>query len=227
MKESIKALEQRLDYQFKDTQLITQALTHKSYKKTNNNERLEFLGDAVLDLIVGEYLYMKFPSKSEGELSRLRASLVNDKSFKNLALELDLGNHILISAAEENNKGRDKDSLLSNTFEAIIGAIYLDNGIKSATKAAITLLEKVYPKIDMQTLFKDYKTLLQEFTQANFGTIPEYTLVRSSGPDHNKEFEMAVLLRGKELAIACATTKKEAEQKAAKKAFKILEKDTH
>jgi ribonuclease-3 len=227
MKESIKKLEQRLGYQFKDTQLITQALTHKSYKKTKNNERLEFLGDAVLDLIVGEYLYMKFPAKSEGELSKLRASLVNDKSFKNLALELELGNHILISTAEENNQGRDKDSLLSNAFEAVIGAIYLDDGIESARKTAVSILEKVYPKIDMQTLFKDYKTLLQEFTQARFGVTPEYTLVRSSGPDHKKEFEMAVLLKGKTIAKARGNTKKEAEQNAANKAFKILEKDKH
>ncbi|MDR2099349.1 MAG: ribonuclease III [Campylobacteraceae bacterium] len=227
MRESIEKLEQRLGYKFKDEQLITQALTHKSCKKTKNNERLEFLGDAVLDLIVGEYLYMKFPVKSEGELSKLRASLVNDKSFKNIALELELGNYIIISAAEENNNGRDKESLLSNTFEAIIGAIYLDGGLENAKEAAVTLLEKVYPKIDMQTLFKDYKTLLQEFTQAHCGAIPEYTLIRSFGPDHKKEFEMAVLLKGKSLAKAHGNTKKEAEQSAAKKAFNILNKETH
>jgi ribonuclease-3 len=225
MKESIEKLEQSLDYRFINEELITQALTHKSYKKNKNNERLEFLGDAVLDLVIGEYLYMKFPAKSEGELSKLRASLVSDKSFKKLALELDVGRHILISTAEENNKGRDKDSLLSNAFEAIVGAIYLDGGIESAKKAVIPLFEKIYPKIDMQTLFKDYKTLLQEFTQANFGAIPEYDLVCSSGPDHNKEFEMAVLLKGKKLAKANASTKKEAEQKAAKKAIGILEKE--
>ncbi|MDR2790269.1 MAG: ribonuclease III [Campylobacteraceae bacterium] len=223
MREDIKRLEERLCYQFKDMQLVIQALTHKSYKKTKNNERLEFLGDAVLDLIVGEYLYMKFPSKSEGELSKLRASLVSDKSFKNLALELNLGEYLLISAAEENNYGRNKESLLSNAFEAVTGAIYLDGGLENARKAAVALFEKVYPKIDMQTLFKDYKTLLQEITQAQFGVTPEYVLVRSSGPDHKKEFEMAVILKGKTLANASGSTKKEAEQNAAEKTLKILE----
>ncbi|MDR2081561.1 MAG: ribonuclease III [Campylobacteraceae bacterium] len=227
MKENIERLEQRLGYQFKDKQLITQALTHKSCKKTKNNERLEFLGDAVLDLIVGEYLYMKFPTKPEGELSKLRASLVNDKSFKNIAQELNLGKSILISAAEEHNDGRSKESLLSNAFEAVIGAVYLDGGLQNAKAAAIPLFEKVYPKIDMQTLFKDYKTLLQEFTQAHFGVTPDYTLVHSSGPDHKKEFEMAVMLRGKVLAKARGNTKKEAEQIAAKNAFEILEKEAH
>ncbi|MDR0408351.1 MAG: ribonuclease III [Campylobacteraceae bacterium] len=226
MKTSIKELEQRLGYKFKDAQLITQALTHRGYAKVKNNERLEFLGDAVLDLVVAEYLYMKFPSKFEGELSKLRASLVNDKSFKNMALKLNLGSYILISVAEENNKGRDKASLLSNAFEALIGAIYLEGGIKNVKKVIITLLESVYPKIDMETLFKDYKTLLQEFTQAHFGVTPEYVFLRSFGPDHKKEFEMAVTLKGKELSKARGNTKKEAEQSAAKEALEILERKT-
>ncbi|MDR1461495.1 MAG: ribonuclease III [Campylobacteraceae bacterium] len=227
MKKSFEKLEQCLGYKFKSAQLITQALTHKGYAKVKNNERLEFLGDAVLDLIVGEYLYMKFPTKPEGELSKLRASLVNDKSFKNMALKLNLGNYILLSAAEENNKGRLKASLLSNAFEALIGAIYLEGGIKNAKRVIITLLENTYPKIDMQTLFKDYKTLLQEFTQAHFGVTPIYTLLHSFGPDHEKEFEMAVLLKNRELAKARGNTKKEAEQSAAKNALDILEKETH
>ncbi|MDR1614413.1 MAG: ribonuclease III [Campylobacteraceae bacterium] len=227
MKKSIEKLEQRLGYQFKDIELITQALTHKSYKKNKNNERLEFLGDAVLDLIVGEYLYIKFPAQAEGELSKLRASLVNDKSFKKLALELNLGSYMFISSAEENNEGRIKDSLLSNVFEAIVGAIYLDSSIENTKKTVISLLEKVYPKIDLQTLFQDYKTLLQELTQEHFGVTPEYTLLRSSGPDHKKEFEMAVLLKGKKLANARGSTKKDAEQSAAKKALEILKKEKH
>jgi ribonuclease-3 len=227
MKNSIEEFEQRLGYQFRDIELITQALTHKSCKTGKNNERLEFLGDAVLDLIVGEYLYTKFPAKSEGELSKLRASLVNEKSFKNLALELNLGSHMFISLAEENNRGRDKDSLLSNMFEAIVGAIYLESGIENTKKVVIPLLEKVYPKIDMKTLFQDYKTLLQEFTQEHFGVTPEYTLLRSFGPDHKKEFEMAALLKGKRLANALGNTKKDAEQSAAKKALEILKKEKH
>ncbi|MDR1285035.1 MAG: ribonuclease III [Campylobacteraceae bacterium] len=226
MKKSFEKLEQCLGYKFKNIQLITQALTHKGYAKVKNNERLEFLGDAVLDLVVGEYLYIKFPTKPEGELSKLRASLVNDKSFKDIALKLDLGSYIFISAAEENNQGRDKASLLSNTFEALMGAIYLEGGIKNAKKVIINLLESVYPKIDMKTLFKDYKTLLQEFTQAHFGVTPTYTLLHSFGPDHKKEFEMAVLLRNKELSRALGNTKKDAEQSAAKSALDVLEGET-
>ncbi|MDR2635452.1 MAG: ribonuclease III [Campylobacteraceae bacterium] len=225
MTKPAKELEERLGYKFCNRELITQALTHKSCRAPHNNERLEFLGDAVLDLIVGEYLYMKFPEKSEGELSKLRASLVNEKSFKNIALELDLGSYVFISTAEENNNGRDKISLLSNTYEALMGAVYLDGGIENVRVIVTKLLEKVYPKIDMQTLFKDYKTLLQEFTQAFYGVAPEYTLISSTGPDHKKEFELAVVLKGRRLAQACGSTKKEAEQHAAEAALKILEKE--
>ncbi len=121
-----KALEDALNYRFKNINLITEALTHKSYKKPYNNERLEFLGDAVLDLIVGEYLFQKFPNEDEGILSKIRASLVNEKGFTKLATKIDLGSSILISTAEENNGGRTKPSLLSNACEAVIGAIYLE-----------------------------------------------------------------------------------------------------
>jgi len=126
-------LEKRLNYTFKDKQLIIEALTHKSYKKPYNNERLEFLGDAVLDLIVGEYLFMKFPSSNEGVLSKIRASLVNESGFTLLAKAIDLGDYIYLSPAEENNNGRNKPSLLSNAFEAIIGAVYLEAGLEKAT----------------------------------------------------------------------------------------------
>ena len=128
--DAIKSLQKRLGYQFKNKNLIVEALTHKSFKKPYNNERLEFLGDAVLDLVVGEYLYKKFPHVAEGELSKMRASLVNEKGFEKLAIKLNLGEHIFISIAEENNKGRNKSSLLSNAFEAVMGAIYLEAGLE-------------------------------------------------------------------------------------------------
>ncbi|MDR1975756.1 MAG: ribonuclease III [Campylobacteraceae bacterium] len=225
MEESIEKLEQCLGYKFKNTQLITQALTHKSCTKIKNNERLEFLGDAVLDLVIAEYLYMKFPTKPEGELSKLRASLVSEKGLKNLALKLDLGEYILVSKAEDNNHGRNKSSLLSNAFEALIGAVYLEGGMKSTKMVMIPLLESVYPKIDLKTLFKDYKSSLQEITQVHFGVTPKYVLLHSSGPDHKKEFEMAALLNNKELSRGRGATKKDAEQSAAKEAIEILKKD--
>ena len=215
-------LEQQLNYHFKDKQLIIEALTHKSNKKPYNNERLEFLGDAVLDLIVGEYLFMKFPHSNEGVLSKIRASLVNESGFTLLARKLNLGSFIFLSIAEENNNGRDKPSLLSNAFEAIIGAIYLEAGLDKAKEVSIRLLEACHPKIDLDSLSKDYKTALQELTQATHGMTPVYTLVEASGPDHKKEFIIAVSLDEKTIATAKGKSKKEAQQKAAQQALKEL-----
>lgn len=225
MYKALDALQKRLGYQFKDQNLIIEALTHKSSKQPYNNERLEFLGDAVLDLIVGEYLYHEFKGVAEGELSKLRASLVNEKSFEKLARLLHLGEHIYISLAEENNCGREKSSLLSNAFEALIGALYLEAGLEKARSLAIALLEEAYPKIDMDAIFRDHKTTLQELTQAHYGVTPEYRLVRSFGPDHKKEFEIAVSIKGNDLALASGKSKKEAQQKAAMIALEILKKE--
>ena len=217
-----KALEKALNYKFKREDLITEALTHKSYKKPYNNERLEFLGDAVLDLIVGEYLFKKFPKEDEGLLSKIRASLVNEKGFTRLALEINVGDAILISSAEENNSGRSKPSLLSNAFEAIIGAIYLESGIEVASEIAIRLIENSYETIDLNSLSKDFKTTLQELTQADFGETPTYKMIRSFGPDHKKEFEIAIELQKKVIASAIGKSKKEAQQRAAEIALKTL-----
>ena len=224
-KKSAQELEKRLGYRFKDKNLIIEALTHKSYKKPYNNERLEFLGDAVLDLIVGEYLFNKFSKVSEGDLSKMRASLVSEKGFEKLAKKIDLGRYIFISTAEENNRGREKPSLLSNAFEAVMGAIYLEAGIEKVRDIVCDLLESVYPKIDLDSIFKDYKTTLQEITQAIYGITPQYRLTGSFGPDHKKEFEVSVVVNEKELAKAYGKSKKEAQQEAAKKALEIL-KDT-
>ena len=215
-------LEKRLDYTFENKQLIIEALTHKSYKKPYNNERLEFLGDAVLDLIVGEYLFAKFPSSNEGILSKIRASLVNESGFTLLARELDLGGYIYLSMAEENNNGRNKPSLLSNAFEAIIGAIYLEAGLNKAKDISIKLLEECHPKIALKSLSKDYKTALQELTQATHGVTPLYEMLGSSGPDHKKEFEIAIILDEKTIATAKGKSKKDAQQKAAQIALEKL-----
>ncbi|MEA3492550.1 MAG: ribonuclease III [Campylobacterota bacterium] len=208
-------LEERLDYTFKSKQLIIEALTHKSYTKPYNNERLEFLGDAVLDLIVGEFLFHKFPNSDEGVLSKIRASLVNERGFTLIARNIDLGNFIYLSPAEENNNGRDKPSLLSNAFEAVIGAIYLEAGLETTKSIAIKLLNETHQKIDLASLSKDYKTTLQELTQATHGVTPTYSLLRSFGPDHRKEFEIAIILDDETIATAQGKSKKEAQQRAA------------
>ncbi len=215
-------LEKRLNYTFENKQLIIEALTHKSDKKPYNNERLEFLGDAVLDLIVGEYLFFKFPSSNEGVLSKMRASLVNESGFTLLAKEIKLGEYIYLSVAEENNNGRNKASLLSNAFEAVMGAIYLEAGLNVVKEISVKLLEECHPKIDLQSLSKDYKTALQELTQATHGVTPLYEMLGSSGPDHKKEFEIAIVLDEKTIASAKGKSKKEAQQKAAKIALEAL-----
>jgi ribonuclease-3 len=225
MHKNIETLEKRLGYEFKDKKLIIEALTHKSYKQPYDNERLEFLGDAVLDLVVGEYLFRKFKNSDEGKLSKIRASLVNETGFDKLARALNLGDYILLSNAEENNGGREKSSLLSNAFEAIMGAVYLEAGLKKVEQIAINLIEENHKEISLDSLFRDFKTTLQELTQARFGITPEYKVIASRGPDHKKEFEVAVLIEDKEYARAVGKSKKIAQQEAAKVAVDILKED--
>ncbi|MFA6789281.1 MAG: ribonuclease III [Arcobacteraceae bacterium] len=215
-------LEKCLGYQFKDKNLIVEALTHKSYKKPYNNERLEFLGDAVLNLIVGEYLYNKFPKSNEGELSKIRASLVNETGFTKLANDIHLGDYIYISVAEERNNGRIKASILSDAFEAIMGAIYLESGLNNLKPIMLQILENSYDKINLDVLFSDYKTALQEITQSMFGTIPEYKLEKSYGPDHQKEFEVSIWIDDKNYGSAKGKSKKLAQQAVAKIALEQL-----
>jgi ribonuclease-3 len=223
MKE-VKKLEECLGYQFRDKNLIVEALTHKSYKKPYNNERLEFLGDAVLNLIVGEYLYNKFKDSNEGTLSKIRANLVNEKGFTRLANDIKLGEYIFLSPAEERNKGRVKASILSDAFEAIMGAIYLESGMDAVKPIMLNIMEKSYKDINFGDLFSDYKTALQELTQALYASTPEYKLVRAFGPDHKKEFEIEIYIDNKIYGKAIGKSKKEAQQKVAKIALAKLKK---
>lgn len=225
MVKKIEILEKTLGYKFKNKKLVIEALTHKSYKQSYDNERLEFLGDAVLDLVVGEYLFAKFTKFDEGKLSKIRASLVNENGFCKLAKYIGLGDYILLSNAEENNGGREKSSLLSNAFEAVMGAIYLEAGLEVVRDIVIDLILKNHKEISLDFLFKDYKTTLQELTQARFGITPEYRIIASRGPDHKKEFEVAVFIENKEYARAMGKSKKIAQQESAKLAIKLLEKE--
>jgi len=218
-------LQESLGYQFRDEKLITEALTHRSYSKNFNNERLEYLGDAVLDLIVGEYLFHLFPDAEEGVLSKLRAALVNEEAFTKLAKRLNLGKYLFLSPAEENNNGREKPSILSSAFEALIGAIYLEAGFDKAKEIALRLLKEEYPEIKPEELLKDYKTTLQEITQAHFGVVPEYRLISATGPDHRKEFEIGVYIHDKEYARAKGRSKKAAQQEGAKLTIERLKKE--
>lgn len=223
MSENLTKLERNLGYSFKNKDLLKEALTHKSIKKNFSNERLEFLGDAVMDLIIGEYLFMNFKAAEEGDLSKLRAALVNEKSFANYAKKLEIGEYLFLSISEENNKGRQKNSLLSDAFEAIVGAIYLESGFDNCKKIVIKIIEELNPNISLEMLKKDYKTNLQEITQAIYGVTPTYKLLNQKGPDHQKIFEMALYLNDKLISSGVGKNKKEAEQVAAKIAIDMIE----
>ncbi len=218
-------LQKKIHYTFKDEKLLIEALTHKSYKQPYNNERLEFLGDAVLDLVVGEYLYKSYPGSDEGSLSKIRASLVNEEGFTLLAKEINLGEYLLLSNAEINNNGRQKPSLLSNAFEALMGAVYLEAGLDEVRRIALELIGHVYKNRDLTQLSKDYKTSLQEITQARFGVTPEYRLVKATGPDHLKNFEIALYINGKHYATAQGKSKKSAQQEAALQTIALLKRE--
>lgn len=220
--QNLEKLQEKLGYKFKNLTHLKIALTHKSAKNGHNNERLEFLGDAVMDLIVGEYLFKKF-SSDEGDLSKLRAALVNESSFSKFAKFLGIGENLNMSLSEERNGGREKPSLLSDAFEAIMGAVYLESGLQNTARIATAILEILYPRISFNELVRDYKTALQELTQAKFGVTPEYILLGSSGPDHKKSFEMAALVGGRRLSSAVGASKKEAEQKCAQIALELLQ----
>lgn len=214
-------IEEKLGYSFKNQNLLQRALTHKSFNK-DNNERLEFLGDAVLDLVVANTLYVDFLHYSEGDLSKLRAALVNEKSLAKIAQYLNLGKYLNLSNSEVNNGGRQKPSLLSNAFEAILGAIYLESGYEKAQNIAEKIINKIYPNIDID-IIKDYKTKLQEITQAKLAKTPEYKVLSSNGPDHKKEFTIGLFLNDELIAQAVGKSKKEAEQIAAKITLKKFE----
>jgi ribonuclease-3 len=216
-------LEEQILYTFKNKHLLVEAMTHKSFKQQYNNERLEFLGDSVLDLIIAQMLCEKFPLSHEGDLSKIRASLVNEKSLAKVANKIDLGEYLYMSVAEENSGGREKISILSDAFEAFVGAIYLDGGLEVVKQFSINLFNNVFSDISLKTLFVDYKTKLQEITQAKFGSIPEYKLINSFGPGHKREFEIAILINGQEYAKARAKSKKEAQQQCAKITLRELD----
>ncbi|GHU85401.1 ribonuclease 3 [Clostridia bacterium] len=224
MKLEEKKLEEKMGYEFKDAKLLQLALTHSSYANDNggeiqDNERLEFLGDSVLSIVVADHLFTNFPSFDEGELTRLRASLVCEKSLYSFAVKIDLNKYIKVSR----NELSIKPSVLADAFEALIAAIYLDSGLSEARKFILRFVEFALESND-QAAFVDYKTFLQEITQQNSEEKLEYFLVKESGPAHNKRFTINVRRSFKKtvLGTGMAKSKKEAEQKAAKEALKSM-----
>ncbi len=228
----LEIIQAMLDYRFQDLELLHRALIHRSYVHENphlersDNETLEFLGDAVLGLSISHLLWNRFPDCDEGELSRLRSSIVNERELANIALELNLGEHLLLGKGEEMTGGRAKPSLLADSLEALLAAIYLDGGLERVIEIAKILFRAYFdPARDespLKAFDKDYKTQLQEITQARFRVTPTYALELSEGPDHDKTFTVSVDIEGRVLAHGVGKSKKEAQQKAAEKALEEL-----
>ncbi|MFC3211285.1 MULTISPECIES: ribonuclease III [Planomicrobium] len=232
LKESVKnafdQLQKELDVNFRNPALLYQAFTHSSYvnehrrKKFTDNERLEFLGDAVLELSVSHYLYMKYPDMSEGELTKLRASIVCEPSLVLFANELNFGKYILLGKGEELTGGRTRPALLADVFESFIGALYLDQGLEPV----VSFLEVIlFPKVEIGAFshVMDYKSQLQEIVQQkNSGTL-SYEIIDEKGPAHSRIFVTRVTLADKELGVGNGRSKKEAEQQAAQLAIRKLQ----
>ncbi|PAF42421.1 ribonuclease III [Helicobacter sp. 11S02629-2] len=221
------ALEKKLHYTFKSKALLKNALTHKSFKHHENNERLEFLGDAVLDLFVSKILFDAFPNQPEGILSRMRTYFVNEGALFSMAENIELSKFLFISEAEEDNGGRSKPSLIADALEALLGAIFIESGFDAAFKVFNTLFPKDLEDHYKNSDFDDYKGALQELTQKLFDEIPEYVVLEESGPDHNKSFTIEVIYNSSPQAKATANSKKKAGQKAAKIAFDKLKSTSH
>ena len=220
--------QQLLGYEFSDEALLKKALTHSSsvrrkIQSSLQNERLEFLGDAVLSLIVSDLLMEIFPEKAEGDLSKMRASLVNAKTLAKIALNLNVGDYLFLGRGEEKTGGRGKESITSSALEAVIAAIYRDGGLPAARKFIKNHFRKVILEMENELACFDYKSTLQQYLQARHRKVPKYILVNETGPDHKKEFEVKIIFDHKELAKGLGKNKKEAEQDAARLALQGFE----
>lgn len=227
MNRKLQELEEKIGYQFRNRQLFKQALTHSSYANEHRldhnscNERLEFLGDAVLELSSSEFLYKKYQNLPEGDLTKTRASIVCEPTLALCAGELSLGEYLLLGKGEEASGGRNRNSVVSDAMEALIGAIYLDGGFASAKE----FVERfILNDVEHKKLFYDSKTILQEIVQGHTDGTLTYVLLKEEGPDHNKSFEVSAMLDGQEIGRGIGRTKKSAEQRAAYRGILTIRK---
>lgn len=227
-----KTLESLLRYRFKKKSILKAALAHKSYLRTklpkevsSSNERLEFLGDSVLGLVVSEFLYQKFPKKPEGELTKLKATLVNELTLSRRAKEFKLGEFLLLSPEEEKSGGRHRESILADACEAIIAAAYLDGGMKAAKKVVSRLILDKYLETTTDRGQHNYKGELLEYLQGRALGMPSYQVEIAEGPDHKKVFTIAAFAQSRKLGSGRGASKKEAEQMAARAALEKLQKE--
>ena len=219
-----------ISYYFNNISLLDNALIHRSFVNENpalaykDNERLEFFGDAVLGLCISDILMKRFPDYKEGQLSKLRAFAVNEHSLADLARKIEIGNYILLGRGEEGSGGRTKNSILSNAFEAVIAAIYLDSGFEKVHAFIENVFELLLEEGTRTEIYRDYKTALQEICQCRFKDMPRYIQISEEGPDHDKLFEVSLSIAGIITTTGKGKSKKEAEQQAAQKALKELQK---
>ncbi len=223
-------IEIKMGYAFKDRSLLALAFTHRSFVNENkevneHNERLEFLGDSVLGMIVAEYLYRYLPSTPEGELSYLRSRLVEATSCMNYVQKLDVEKYVLLGKGERLNSGRGRDSILADLFEAIIGAIYIDGGLESAQKFLFKNFSRDIEDI-LKTPIQNWKAQLQDFCQKTYQETPIYKVLSESGPDHSKTFSISVIINQEEVGSGVGPSKKEAQQEAAKDALSKINPDS-
>ncbi len=227
-KKSLKALQKSLRYRFKSLDLLDQALRHKSFvhetqgRDGGDNERMEYLGDAVLDLVIGHLLMDRHPTYSEGDLSRLRAAVVNETHLAKVAKDLSLGYYLLLGRGEERTGGREKNSILASSLEALLAAVYLDGGFRKAFQVIAQLLSYHLEAADKDGGAYDYKTRLQEFSQEKLRATPRYQVAKRFGPDHNRIFGVKVLIKEKVAEVGAGRSKKEAEQRAAQRTLRKL-----
>lgn len=229
-KQTLEVLQTILGYHFKDLALLNNALTHKSFaneqgEATQDYERLEFLGDTVLNLIISHYLINQFPHYTEGDLTKLRATIVSNISLAKMAQQIQLGDFILLSKGEERSGGQHKPSILAGCFEALIAAIYLEVGLEKASSIFFQRWEKGIEEIITSNGAEDYKSVLQEFIQRESGCMPIYEVVGDSGPEHRKIFEVILSIKGQICSCGTGRSKKEAEQEAAMLALEKFQKE--
>ncbi len=227
---NLSEFQRKLIYEFTNVDFLVESLRHSSFVNEHpemdiqDNERLEFLGDAVLNLVVGHILMQRYPDLKEGDLSRMRANLVNESKLASIARKMDLGSHILLGKGEVQSKGREKKSILANTYEAVIAAVYLDGGFDAVFRIIDGAFSSLMDFVARPSANHDYKSQIQELVQLKYQKIPDYTVVHESGPDHDKTFH--VQLKIEEIQTkGVGKSKKAAEQDAARKGLEILQSD--
>ncbi|MCF7943954.1 MAG: ribonuclease III [Spirochaetia bacterium] len=228
-KKELLLFEKLSGIRFRKLEFLNLAFSHRSYaneqlEEIDNNEKLEFLGDSVLGLVISEYLYTELQDMVEGDFARIKSFVVSEDSLAEVAKRIKVDNYILIGKGEEYSGGRNKKAILADCMEAIIGAYYIDSGYKPVKTFILNYLVPEINKVLENKHKKDYKTLLQEFVQKNFKTYPKYSVVKRTGPDHNKIFWVNVIIHGKEYGPGKGKNKKEAEQEAAGLAYQLLQK---